>query len=104
MNSNSMDPGPDHTLVGAEVRPTDEKPEVYAMASLLALVKPDLDEELGAPDGGIADCGTEMLCTCVPVETCACNTVSYHDGGSPCPSDCPCQCTGQCVGLYWHPY
>ncbi|MBI4915757.1 MAG: hypothetical protein HY825_07910 [Acidobacteria bacterium] len=104
--------GPDHTLLGTEIEPTGEAPEIYAVSDLRAFVKPDLDEELGAPMGGPATCGTEVLCTCVPVETCVCNTVSYHQGGGSCPGDCPCQCTSTCtcqctstcVSLYWHPY
>jgi len=96
--------GPDHTLLGAKINGNDDPPQVYAVTDLRAYVKPDLDEELGSPTGGLATCGTEMMCSCVPVETCACDTVSYHTGGSVCPSDCPCQCTGTCVGLYWFPY
>ncbi|HNX49701.1 MAG TPA: hypothetical protein PKL08_06035 [Thermoanaerobaculaceae bacterium] len=103
---------PDHTLLGASPADDDEAPQVYAVADLRAFVKPDLDEELGAPTGSPAVCGTEVLCTCVPVETCVCNTVSYRSGGTSCPGDCPCQCTstctcqctGTCVSLYWYPY
>ena len=103
MNENDTK-GPDHTLLGARIETRDDPPRIFAVTDLRAYVKPDLDEELGSPTGGLATCGTEMMCTCVPVETCACDTVSYHNGGSVCPSDCPCQCTGTCVGIYWHPY
>jgi hypothetical protein len=98
--------GPDHTLLGAHIDDTKEAPEIYAVSDLRAYVKPDLDEELGAPTGGPAVCGSEVLCTCVPVETCVCDAVSYHVGGSSCPGDCPCQCTctSTCVSLYWFPY
>ena len=95
---------PDHTLLNADIRPDNEPPKVYAVTDLRAYVKPDLAEELESPAGGLATCGTEMMCSCVPVETCACDTVSYRTGGSVCPSDCPCQCTGTCAGLYWWPY
>lgn len=105
--------GPNHTLLDAEIDAAGEAPEIYAVADLRAYVKPDLDEELGSPMGDPAVCGSEVLCTCVPVETCVCDTVSYHaGGGSSCPGDCPCQCTstctcqctGTCVSLYWFPY
>ena len=95
---------PDHTLMSADIKETGEGPKIYAVSDLRAYVKPDLDEELGAPMGSAPPvCGTEVVCACVPYETCACNTVSYHSGGSACPDDCPCQCTGTCVGLYWFP-
>ena len=93
----------DHTLMSSNVKESGDGPVVFAVTDLRAYVKPDLDEELGSPVGGAAECGAEVLCTCVPVETCACNTVSHHSGGSGCPSDCACQCTGTCVGLYWFP-
>ncbi len=79
----------------------EEAPEIYAVSDLKAYLKPDLDEELGAPSGEAAVCGTEVVCGCVPVETCACNSVSYLSGGSTCPTDCACE--GQCVSLYWYP-
>jgi hypothetical protein len=93
---------PDHSLSNAKIPASGEPPKVYAVSDLRALVKPELDEELGAPTGSLATCGTETLCTCVPVETCACNVVSYRQGGSACPDHCPCQCTS--TGLYWFPY
>ena len=98
--------GPDHTLLGADITETPgDEPKIYAVSNLRTYVKPDLDEELGAPMGeNAAECGTEVLCTCVPVETCVCDTVTYHAGGSSCPGDCSCQCTSTCVSLYWHPY
>ena len=88
--------GADHTLASAKIVPTGEGPKVYAVSNLKAYLKPELDEELGAPMGPPAVCGSEVVCSCVPVDTCACNTVSYHVGGSFCPGDCPCQCTGTC--------
>ena len=93
---------PDHTLLSAEIKETGEGPKIYAVSDLRAYVKPDMDEELGAPIGGAATCGAEVVCSCVPVETCACNTVTYTSGGSSCPGDCPC--VGNCVNLYWFPY
>lgn len=104
MKDEKNSPGPDHTLMNAETDAGSEAPQVFAVTDLRAYAKPDLDEELGSPDGGLATCGTEMMCTCVPVEMCACDTVSYHVGGSVCPSDCPCQCTSTCVSKYWFPY
>jgi len=73
---------PDHTLQAADVDGGDEAPVVYAVADLRAFVKPALAEELGAPMGGPAECGTEVVCTCVPVETCVCDMVVYHEGPS----------------------
>lgn len=89
---------PDHTLASADIEKSQESPKIYSVTNLRAFVKPDLDEELGSPAGNVAYLGVEMSCSCVPVETCACNTVSYYQGGS------PCDCTGTCVSLYWHPY
>ncbi|HUJ10665.1 MAG TPA: hypothetical protein VL171_11620 [Verrucomicrobiae bacterium] len=94
---------PDHTLQNADIKAQNEPPMVFAVSDLRAYVKPDLAEELGSPAGGLATCGTEVVCACVPVETCACNTVSYNSGGSSCPSNCSCV-GNTCVGLYWFPY
>ena len=95
---------PDHSLQGADIPADKDSPKVYAVADLRAYVKPDLSEELGSPTGGLANCGTETLCSCVPVETCVCNTVTYHQGGSTCPGNCPCDTNCVCVSLYWFPY
>lgn len=117
MRKKSDQRGPDHTLLGAKIEESGEEPQVYAVSDLRAFVTPDLDEELGRPTGLPAHCGTEVMCSCVPVEACVCDTVTYHSGGSysPCPctsttcqvtctctSTCPC--TGTCVSLYWYPY
>lgn len=94
---------PDHSLRAASIAADKDSPKVYAVADLRAYVKPDLDEELGSPTGGLADCGTQTLCSCVPVETCVCNTVTY--GGTACPGHCSCVSnTCVCVSLYWFPY
>jgi hypothetical protein len=95
------DTWPDDGIDSVNIPDDDEAPEIYAVSDLRAYVKPDLDEELGAPTGEAAVCGTEVVCSCVPVDTCACNTVSYLSGGSTCPTDCSCE--GQCVSLYWYP-
>lgn len=94
--------GADHTLASARVEPTGEGPAIYAVSNLKAYLKPGLEEELGAPMGPPADCGAEVTCLCVPADTCACNTVSYHVDGNACPGDCACQCqsTCQCNGPY----
>ena len=117
MSEKSDQRGPDHTLLGAEIDENGEEPQIYAVSDLRTFVTPDLDEELGLPTGLPAQCGTEVMCSCVPVEACVCDTVTYHSGGSynPCPctsttcqvtctctSTCPC--TGTCVSLYWYPY
>jgi hypothetical protein len=104
MSEKSDQQGPDHTLLGAEIEESGEEPEVYAVSDLRAFVTPDLDEEIGRPTGQPAQHGVEVMCSCVPVETCVCDTVTYHSGGTyspPCAS--VCTVTG-CVGLYWHPY
>ena len=95
--------GPDHSLINAKIQTKGEEPEVYAVMDLKAFVKPGLDEELTSIKGDAAAYGTEMICECVPVEDCVCNTVSEYSGNNPCPSDCDCVGDG-CVGLYWHPY
>lgn len=101
---NNAENGPDHTLASANIEKTGEGPKVYAVTDLKAYLKPPMDEELAAPMGPPAVCGTEVSCSCVPVDTCACNTVAYHVGGSFCPTDCPCQCTGTCDGgWYYYP-
>jgi hypothetical protein len=95
---------PDHSLLGTDIPKNDESPKVYAVSDLRALAKPELDEELGASDGGLATCTTEILCSCVPVETCACNTVTYGSNtyvGTP--SECSCD-INSCVCKYWFPY
>lgn len=87
---------PDHTLLGASIPAGDEPPQVYAVTDFRAFLKPGLDEELGSPAGATATpatCGTEVSCTCVPVESCACNLVTYRVGGNTCPTVCTCQCT-----------
>lgn len=101
---------PDFSLENAQIPVSDEKPEVYAVSDLRSYVKPDLDEELSKPSGSAAICGSEVICSCVPVETCVCNQVSYHTGGNygcsnhaPCASHCGSN-TCVCAGLYWHPY
>jgi len=92
---------PDHTLANANIPPKDEAPQVYAVSDLRAYVKPELGEELGGVQQ-LADCGTQVVCQCVPVEGCACNTVQYHAGG--CSSTCSCD--SQCVSChpYYYPY
>ena len=96
-------PEPDHTLESAEIPEDTEGPEIYAVSDLRAYAKPDLDEELSNPvGGGAADCGAEVICTCVPVETCACNVVTRATGGGSCPGDCSCV-GNTCVSLYWYP-
>jgi hypothetical protein len=94
---------PDHTLQGADIKGKDEPPMLYAVTDLRAYVKPEMAEELGAgTGGGLTLCGTEVMCTCVPVETCACNTVGYKVGGTTCPGFCACQCT--CTHTWCLPY
>jgi len=99
---------PDHSLLGTDIPKNDEGPKVYAVSDLRALVKPELEEELGTATGGLATCTTEVICTCVPVETCACNQVLYSvvtdPGGCPCQPVCACMCT--CTGTckYWFPF
>jgi hypothetical protein len=117
MSKKSAGSGPDHTLLGAEIEESGEEPQIYAVSDLRAFVTPDLDEELGRPTGLPAQSGVEVLCRCVPVETCVCDAVTYHSGGSygPCPctsTSCQvtctctstCRCTSTCVSLYWFPY
>lgn len=90
--------GADHTLASAHVESSGEGPMIYAVRNLKAYLKAGLEEELGAPVGPAADCGAEVVCACVPADTCACNTVSYHVDGASCPGDCPCQCeTTSCM-------
>lgn len=91
----------DDRLTSIPIPDNDEAPKVYAVSDLRAYVKPDLDEELGTPSGEPAVCGTEVICSCVPVETCACNIVTYATGDSACTADCSCE--GVCVALYWYP-
>jgi len=94
--------GPDHTLANAKIKRDGGKPQILSVVDLRAYVKPEMDEELSSTGGGAAAYGTETVCACVPVEDCACNTVTYYQGGSPCPDHC--DCVGACVGLYWFPY
>ena len=103
MNDDDNKTGPDYRLQTANIpaNEADEAPEIYAISDLRALVKPDLDEELGSPEDNPAVCGTEVACSCVPVDSCVCNTVNYHEGGSSCPQECPCE--EVCVSLYWYP-
>lgn len=91
---------PDDRLEEVPLPADDGPPEIYAISDLRAYVKPDLDEELGAPTGDPAVCGTEVQCSCVPVETCACNVVTYITGDQACTSHCPAD---YCVSLYWYP-
>lgn len=92
--------GADHTLASADIKPTGEGPAIYAVSQLKPYLKPGLAEELGAPVGPPSECGSEVVCSCVPADTCACNTVSHHTGGTLCPGDCTCQsvcyCTATC--------
>ncbi len=97
---------PNDNIIAALLQESGEKPEIYAVTNLRAYVKPDLDEELTKPGGGGATCGTEVVCTCVPVETCVCNTVTYHvggdSGGCSCVGNC---CVGDsCYTIYHFPY
>ncbi len=96
-----MSEKPDYQLDNAKIPVGGEEPKIYAVSDLKSFVKPDLDEELTKPVGGAAVCGTEVVCGCVPVDTCVCNVVSYHVGGE----SGGCQCVGNvcCAGLYWYP-
>ncbi len=99
--------GADHTLASSKAAPTGEGPKIFAVSNLKAYLKPGLEDELAAPMGPPPECGTEIVCECVPADTCACNMVSYHIGGNRCPGDCFCQaicwcdaecgCVGECV-------
>jgi hypothetical protein len=89
--------GPDHTLANADIPDKDEAPKIYAVVDLKAYVKPEMDDELSRPDGEAATYDVETVCECVPVEDCACNTVSHYEGSDPCAH-------GACHGLYWYPY
>lgn len=93
---------PDHTLASANIAAKNEPPQVYAVSDLRAYVKPDLAEELAGINDTLATCGTEVLCTCVPVETCACHSVSYHSSG--CASTCSCEVQCNCCMPYYYPY
>ncbi len=96
--------GADHTLAASKAAPTGEGPKIYAVSNLKAYLKPGLEEELAAPMGPPPECRTEIVCSCVPADSCACNTVSYHVDSQLCPGDCPsqCQCEGicQCNGYF----
>jgi hypothetical protein len=97
----SRAPAPDHSLPDAAPEPPeDQAPEVYAVTDLRALVKPEMAEELTKSTGGAATCSSQFACSCVPVETCACNVVTYAGSVDP---GCSCQCTGT-SSLYWYPY
>ena len=98
---------PDHTLASADIQADGAAPEVFAVTNLKAYVKPHMHEELSDSSGGAATTGTEMICRCVPVEQCVCDTVEYYHGGSPCPGHCACVGACGCDGhscRYWHPY
>jgi len=102
-----MSEKPDYQLDNAEIPAGGEEPKIYAVSDLKSFVKPGLDEELTIPPsagGGPASCGTEVVCSCVPVETCVCNVVSYRVGGTEDGGGCSCVGNVCCVGLYWHPY
>lgn len=93
---------PDHTLANADIAAKNESPQVYAVSDLRAYVKPELAEELGGVLA-LANCGTEVVCRCVAVEGCACNSVDYHVGG--CSSTCTCEITCSCTCKpYYYPY
>ncbi len=91
---------PDHTLAAAKAAASAEEPRIFNVVDLKSFLKPELDEELGGVSGAPANPGTEMVCQCVPVESCVCNTVTYYSGG--CSSTCTCQstCYG-CVCRHW---
>lgn len=104
---------PDHTLANADIAAKNEPPQVYAVSDLRAYVKPELAEELGGFNHtpyvpALADCGTEVVCRCVAVEGCACNSVEYNVGG--CSSTCTCECEPYCPHCsctckpYYYPY
>ena len=100
--------GPDHTLNGAKLRARGEEPKVFSVVDLRAYVKPPLDEELSDSAASPAAPGTETVCQCVPVEECACYTVSHYVGADPCPSHPTCSCHGRCscnpVYTYYYPW
>ncbi len=95
--------GPDHALAHADVEAQGEAPEIYRVVDLRAYVKPEMDEEISDTAGTSSGPSRSMICTCVPVETCVCNTVTYPAG---CTCVGHCSCVGNtCVsGLYWYPY
>lgn len=101
-----QDNKPNDSIIDAPLGMKAEPPQIYAVTNLRAYVKPSLDEELTKPSGAPATRGTEVVCTCVPVETCVCNTVTYHVGGD----SGGCSCVGNCcVGdschtIYHYPY
>ncbi len=101
-----QDSKPNDSILSVPLEENADPPKIYAVTNLRAYVKPDLDEELTTPTGAPATCGTEVVCTCVPVETCVCNTVTYHVGGQ----SGGCSCVGNCcVGdschtIYHYPY
>lgn len=88
----------DYRIASNNAKATGSGPKVYAVADLKAYLKPEMEEELAAPNGSPADNVSHVVCSCVPVDTCACNTVAYYVGDSFCPTDCPCQCTATCTG------
>lgn len=103
----SDDARPDDTLGAMDIQPSGQEPQVYSVVDLRAYLKPPMDEELSSPAGGAADPGSSTICTCVPVEDCVCNTVTYHGGSDPCPNVCSCvgdTCYGGCHGVYYYPY
>ena len=111
MNTNEKKP--DHTLQNSTVPSVDEPPQVYSVTDLRAFVKPELDEVLESPAGHHKPEYGQTICSCVPVETCVCNTVTYRVGGGcpctgtlSCGTTCSVTCTCQVTGgsLYWFPY
>ena len=75
-----------------------DPPKVYAIADLRKFVKPPMGEELGKSDGGLVDLSQEVVCTCVPVETCVCHVVTYKTDAN----DCACTGTGGGGTCYWY--
>ncbi len=101
-NTNGAPEPPDDRLAAAQTKDAGDAPKVYAVTNLKAYVKPPMEEEIttshGEPAGGSTGIGVGVICTCVPVETCACFTVTYPSGNVICPADPgdPCGCTGTC--------
>ncbi len=95
---------PDQTLKSTILPLEENAPQVYAVVDLRPYLKPEMDEELTSPEGEPAVYGTETVCGCVPVEDCACNTVSHFVDGDSCPSHCSCVGHGGGGGVYWYPY
>jgi hypothetical protein len=83
----------DHRLLAAKIAASNESPKVKAIANLKAFLKAPMDEELTAHNEGVATPGAEMVCRCVPVALCTCDTVVYYSGSDTCPTNC---CVGDC--------